>query len=307
MTKITRFDESSIESLRLMLSYGIDKEEAIKNACEIRQITPEFIREFKEYITSESFSKSYMLSMDMINAYPELFDKNMWAEGKHIDIALLFDPSFYALYGHSLTSEDLTVIDRCLMTDITREQMEMYFFTAAESTKLVLLSHAIDNLSDDDIVNTISTNKCCLKSSSLSKRMTGDMANKIIENSTDITLTFVLTMYLRTKDISLVKQIISSPEKLSIDTETNNKLWQQICEYLPEDILTQVIALGEKYCTNAINYSTLAYCLRFKEFEEDDLMSIADSFKRNNLVKALCSYARARDYENLICLLVLST
>ena len=306
-TKISRFDETSIESLRHMLSYGIDKNEAIKNACEITQITSDFMREFSEYMTVDIFSKSAMLSMDMINEYPMLFDRSIWVEGEKPDIDLLFDPSFYNLYGCKLTSDELHVIDRHLLHDIDKEKMDMYISAADDGTKLILFSHAIDNMTDDEIIRTVTAYKTCLRSAQLNKRMTSDMAKAIIECSNEITLSFVLSVLIMTKDIGLIKQVIDDPSNLVVETETNNKLWQQICEYLPENILAQVIALGETYCPNAIGYSTLAFCLKYKEFEEDDLLLIINSFKRNNLVKAVSDYAKARDYENVLCLLVLST
>ena len=306
-TRIGKFDDATIASLRHMLDYGIDKGETIKVACETTQITQDFMSEFGEYVTQDIFSKSAKLSMDMIRAYPDLFDRTLWSEGENVDINLLFDPDFYAEYGHKLTADELSVISKFLINDITKEQLDMYYYTAHDADKIMLFSHAINNMTDDEIIQLAISDKTCVSSPAINKRMTADMAKNIISNSTEVTLTFALNVLMRTKDISLIKHVLDNPANLVIDTETNTKLWQQICEYLPEDILARVIELGETYCTNAIGYSTLAFCLKYKEFEEDDLMLMVNSFKRNNLVKALCDYAKLRDYENIVCLLVLST
>ena len=306
-TKIAQFDEYTIDSLKHIIRYGINKEEAIMSACEITQITDDFMREFKDDITPSIFSKSAMLTMDMINSYPDLFDYHLWLEGDKLDISLLFDPSFNIQYGCKMSADELMIINNRLVDNITLDQMNMYYSIVDESTKKVLFERAIENMTDAEIADFLAHNKLCMTSSLVNKRMTSEIAKNIIENATDLNLSFVLSVAMGTNDLSIIHQIIDDPSNLTCEESTNDRLWRKIVEYLPENLLAQVIDLGEKHSPNAIGYSTLAFCLKYKEFEEDDLLLIAGSFKRNNLTKALASYARAREYENLLCLLILGT
>ena len=83
--------------------------------------------------------------------------------------------------------------------------------------------------------------------------------------------------------------------------EYHDRLFVRLQRYfLPEDSLAKAIDLGERYCPNSITYYVLAYCLKMKDFEEDDLIMIMSSFQRNNLVTALANYAKARDYDTLL-------
>lgn len=302
MKNIAIFDEATVETLKYMVSYGYDREGIIRSATEKMQITDSFIREFKDDINSDIFSKSYMLHVNMIQKYPELFDFDAWVDGNNFDPMTIFDNDFYLMYGHKVNDDILNkVLSEKLIDDITYEQMNMYFASANLINRAYLFNRAINNLTDKQIEVLVPQIDISNITTSLYKRITPDMIKNIIDNSDNITLTYFLSLIMKTDNVSFAKEMLESIDREFInDAGSNDSLWAKIVEFLPEDLLSKAISLGEKYSPNSITYYVLAYCLKMKDFEEDDLTLIVSSFKRNNLITALANYAKARDYETLL-------
>lgn len=301
MKKIAVFDEATVETLKYMVNYGYDREGMIRTATEKTQISDSFMREFDKDITSDIFSKSFMLPVNMIQKYPEMFDFDLWVEGGNFDPLTIFDNEFYLMYGHRVNDSVIEKIGEKLIDNITFEQMNMYFVSINSVNRTTLFNRAIDNLTDDQISDLVPQIDLATVSASLYKRTTTDMIKNIIDNSENITLTRFLSLIMRANNIKFARDMLINNEKeFATDTDIDNKLWAKIVEFLPEDALAKAIDLGEKYSPNSISYYVLAYCLKMKDFEEDDLVMIIPSFQRNNLVTALANYAKARDYDTLL-------
>ena len=301
MRKIAVFDEATVETLKYMVNYGYDREGMIRTATEKTQITDSFMREFEKEINSDIFSKSFMLSVNMIQKYPEMFDFDLWIEGGNFDPLTIFDNEFYLMYGHRVNDSVIEKIGEKLVDSITFEQLNMYFASLNPVNRTILFNRAIDNLTDEQIGMLVPQIDFATVSASLYKRTTTDMIKNILDNSESITLTRYLGLIMRANNIKFAREMIVNNEKEFVtDTDIDNKLWAKIVEFLPEDVLARAIDLGEKYSPNSISYYVLAYCLKMKDFEEDDLVMIVPSFQRNNLITALANYAKAREYDTLL-------
>ncbi len=301
MKTISIFDEATVETLKYMVSYGYDREGMIRTASEKTQITDCFIREFRDDVTPDIFSRSFMLPVTMIQKYPELFDFDVWLESGNFDPLTIFDNEFFLMYGHRVNDDVLTkVVAEKLIDEITFEQMNMYFASSNPINRAHLFNRAIDNLTDDQITKLVPQIDLSVTTASLYKRVTTDMIKEIIDNSENITLSHFLSLVMKANDLKFARDMLNTDREFVADNDCNNALWAKLVEFLPEDSLAKAIELGERYCPNSITYYVLAYCLKMKDFEEDDLIAIMSSFQRNNLVTALANYAKARDYDTLL-------
>jgi len=80
MKKAMKTTQDVIETTKYLISFSDDKEGVIAGICATHILTPEFVKEFQQYITPEIFTDSYKLSAEMVDMYPSLFRESIFME-----------------------------------------------------------------------------------------------------------------------------------------------------------------------------------------------------------------------------------
>lgn len=295
--------ESTIEALKYIRDLpGTGIQNAVRDTCRKEQLNDEFINEFRVYITPEMFSTSYMLTGEMANAHPDLFDIEAWKASDTRSMAVLLSENIRSKFTSKEIAEMLYEMNANEMTDeLFNTLFESYHGDARE----ILMQRSPKPLSASFILE----HSDCLSSAffSIGKR-TMNLSNSDFEailKSQSRTMEFFISVILRAKnnDIAWQKRMLSEiGSKIHIFSTagTFDKTLISAMKELHPTLLDDVLLNVKQYADNALSYTVLEYILQWVELPEDTILELIPYFRRNMLVNALAKYAAENGYSAVI-------
>lgn len=326
MKKRNKTTSDVITSTKYLASMSDDRKRIVEGVIETHQLTNEFIIEFRDLITVENFSKSYMLKKSLADEYPDYFQRDLFInsinEKSDIDIDMLIE--YFDDIKQKLNSEpdpNRDDDDKCqdspfeklvirAINNATQEEMESanvvgLVSSLGENVDRVLLRKVKDDSVKDMIMLAIELN---------GGNSTTATAMKYIPNSTKESILGTenvdpkeLLKFISDSDdlgwvIKMVKAAVSGEIKLEKTTAVFDKEVLRFVANAPESVIADFIKLRE-YMPNALSYKVLSWILVNKDFNEDTLIDLKDIFKRAGMFFELKRFAKNKDFNKLLSVL----
>lgn len=295
--------ESTIEALKYIRDLsGTGIQNAVRDTCKKEQLNDEFINEFRAYITPEMFSTSYMLTAEMANAYPNLFDIEAWKASDRKSMAVLLSEDIRSKFTSKEIAEMLYGMDANEMTD-------ELFNTLLESEHGDAIEILIRRYPKPLSASFILEHSDCLSSAFFSvEKRTANLSNNDLETilkSQPRTMEFFISVILRVKnnDVAWQKRMlneIGSKIHIFSTAGTFDKTLITAMKELHPTLLDDILLNVRQYADNALSYTVLEYILQWVELPENTVLELIPYFRRNMLVNALAKYAAENGYSAVI-------
>jgi hypothetical protein len=299
--------ESEISTLKYMFQTFPEstRKTLIENQCSKYKITAAFVREFKEYITKDSFSKSPELSYDVISAFPDLYDYKVWMENTEKSLEPLMHDGFVDAY---VPSKDVNpVMLGTNAKNINLEVFEKHFKILNDDVKTYVVNNS--KITSEELVRkhpdlvdiTIFSNR------NVPIKWTNPLIEYVLQNKR-LTVGFLIAILSQTNDFGFMKRMLETDFDYvksgeTFDNELKNFLMNVPYGYYPL-VFDRVLANSP----NALTYDVLKRILDVNDsLTEEFLIENLDVFKRSGLVGRLAEYARANEYKGLMVALKLSS
>jgi hypothetical protein len=307
--KIETINSSTIDAIKYLLSYTPDetkRKELITKNCKKYVLTPEFIMEFKPYLTKEMFSSSPYLSEEMVNKYPELFDEEVFKTNPYKDFSLLMSgyipnisPEIYFETLKRLDSSKITPEIFKFFMDMNDKNCNSVLFKLAPAELLnpqFLLEHV------DKITDTIFENHN-LETLFLDT----DFIDQLFAKKTNLDFSFIIKALVINPDTVWAANVLSAALNWNLINYSgclDNEMGFLAKKLLIGD-LGKLFDFSKKFDPMSLSFNFLNMCLSIFDLSEDFCMTYADVFKNNNLKHALYLYCKDKDYKNCILLLAM--
>lgn len=314
---ITTADE--IEATKLLMTYSPNPAAIIDGICKSFQLTDDFIREFRQYITKEAFTLSPYLSVKMAEKYPEYFDEELFKKALKKNPSTDFSISMVAKYISEVPDEwDSDDED----SEKDYETKESYFedlirnATTEELTEdVVPVFLGLNSVIDDLILKRIKNNECLVQSillslslndsqpftSSTYKYMPNDMKENLI-GTEDVDARNFINAISDSDDFGWKLKMLHDVENGKINiletgaTMDNEML--HLINKLPETEIVAFTKLSNKL-KNAFSGKIMMWLLKNKSFSEEELIEMFPVFKKAGLYFEIKKLAREENYEKL--------
>ena len=307
MATIKRVTESDIESISFILKNFKAPEkrvELISMQSKKFLLSYEFIREFKEYMTKESFSTSPGINYQLIKDFPELFDYNLWANSPEKSL----EPLLHDEFRESLSADTIgRSIETCKPDLITKEIYDKFVTIIPEETKIYIVNNTTLANDTEFLMKNVSViNESLLDNPRLKVEWTNDLIEKILLNK-ELTFRFVVKILTKTTDLAFIERMLRSSFNYKQTGGTIDDDLRLFIKRLPEDYLEPLFDCAKANNKNSLSYNVLLFVLKMKdELSEQFLLDYINEFKEVGLNGELASYARMRDYNSVLLNLHLS-
>lgn len=292
---------SDIASLRFLVNNFATDEKKITMLtlqCKKFKLTTDFVKEFKEYITKDSFSSSPGLTSEVIKSFPELFDTKVWREAEDKSLDLLMDDEFV----ETLEDDDIDVIIQSTNPKIiTSDIFEKYYDNITDETKKFIVNKTSlanseefikkhsKHLTEDIFINT-----------KVHIAWTNDLIENIAINKT-LTVKFLTAMLAKSYDIAFIDRILTTGLNFSDGGGTADTEIKIMINKLPEDYMESLFNMIFMNNRNALSYDVLTHVLKMKDdLSEQFLLDYVQCFKEVGMEGSVAEYARPRNYEAVL-------
>lgn len=298
---------SEVSTIRFMLGSMPEKNRKalVESQCAKYKISPEFVREFREHIGPDAFTKSPELTYDVIRMFPELFSFGEWSLHRDKSLEPLLHDEFVAEYCTAEKSVEICFLQtdpsnitpevfdrhaRSLGTDVTRFVLNKSRLTTEEMVR------KYPDLLDEDI----------FWNRYIEVEWTNALLEHVLTNKT-LNARFLVNALSKTTDLAFMKRMLNAPLRYQDYTGTFDGELKGLLLNIPQAYYGDVFSVLSRHSQNAITYSLLDTLLTMNDsLEEQFLMDNAEHFKRHGLIGRLASHARANDYKSLLVMLKLT-
>lgn len=311
----------NIEATRLLLEYSTEPQKIIDAACKSVQLTPGFIREFRQYMTKENFTLSYKLTPEMADTNPDLFSEEILKEhykdglvdcnislpmlAKYRDICnqTAGDEDYYSEEGSTLAeTENLKSIIRDATESELTEDATLAFLGYSTETDDLLLKRIKNEDAKNSMLLSLSLNDDKPLTSATYKYLNNDMKEMLL-GTEDVNPRDFINALSESKDLGWILNMINNVESGNITLqETTKNLENEILPLLnnlPEDAIVTLVKFSDKL-KNTFNYRIMKYLLENKSFSEKQLIEILPEFKQAGMYFDLKKFAQANNYKELL-------
>jgi len=298
--------QSEIDTLKYMFGTFPEstRKTLIENQCAKYKLTPDFIREFKEYISKKDFTTSLELSYDMIKMFEDMFDVETWIG--HVDKSLepLMHDDFIEKH---LKERDLNhIIAYSNAKSITKEVFEKHFENLSNDVKAFIINAS--HITDEGLIRKYPgmVDEDAFKNKSMKVEWTNSLIEYVLTNK-KLTVKVLISALRKTKDFGFMKRMLETKFDYAQSAETYDDLLKEFIFTIPEIYYPRLFELLDEFSSNAITYDVLMALLITNQFlEEKFLIDNLTHFKRNGLTGKFAEYARANDYKSVMVALKLS-
>lgn len=316
--KITTGDV--ITSTRYLSSFSGDLQRFVDGTMSTHQVTPEFIMEFRDFINTDNFSKSYMLKKSLVDKFPDYFVSETFLNNINpnsiIDMEMLAEyvDNIKVKFESQVTEEgEDSIIEKIIINSInnaTSEEIEntnIVTLVSEFGNKVdeVLLRRVHDDTAKDMITLAIELRGGNSTSSTAMKYMSNDTKEDMLGTENVNVKTF-LKYLSESKDIGWVIKMVNKVSSGEIKLEKTTEVFDNdIIRFLataPESLVLEILKL-RKFMPNALSYKVLLWALKNRSFNEDELISVKDVFKQAGLFFELKRFAKDMEYSKLLSLL----
>jgi len=308
MKTLKRITDKEMEATRAILNYSFNNEKAIKTLIDSNLdnylITPEYVGEFKQFITIEQLSAARGLTPEVIEAYPSLFDMSIWAHSPKKSIQILTNPDIlYAAKDSGYQSSIYEAVYEADSEEITETLFTQLFGNDEELNDLLLRKYHGEINEEFIIKNMNSLGTGIFRNISLKGKLTKELLDRLIREKDSVTLEFFIMALTSTNKLGWKLKMLEEAEheniKLVPSSNTIDKEMKMLIAELPEDEISHLFNVATIYNKNALSYSVLEYCLENKEFEEDFIINNINVFKEAGLLNAVLKYSKDRKFESV--------
>lgn len=316
MAKIPITTKGVVDSTKMLISFTneIDsKKEIISGIVKEHVLTDEFIREFKEYITKESFSASPMLSQRIVETYSDLFDEDVYIE--NISKSRCAELSMIILYldklKEKLNDDENCLIGECIVKSINntpKEElnddilMELLFISDESDEKILARS------TSEEVIERIILAAELRGLESLSKAAIRKLPKDVRDSmmaSAGMNYSEFIKLLTESKDLGWISKMI--------DNVVSHEIILVSSPVKLEEILTMFNALPEPICVKAMemsgiikefsSYRVLSWLIENKDFTETELSGMYPMLKKSGLHFAVKKLAERKEYLELLKLI----
>jgi hypothetical protein len=302
MRQVTKDD---INSIKFILNSYADKKKLIEMQLQKYYINEEFMIEFGEYVPSDVFSKSVGLSYRMIKSYPDKFaiDQWMWIKDKSLE-PLLHDDFLSTLTDQQL--EDILV--NTSSKNFTHEIFDKYFNSSriSDRVKSIIINLVADSLSDEVLMKNVSMLDYSVFEDS-DRKWSKELIESLFRNR-KLDMRFFISGLLKSDDLGFVIRMVNdSSLEFVVNQQTFDREIIAMLNYLPQKHYLVLFDKIKTYASNALTYNVLSHLLETNDFlEEEFFLENIDIFKNLSISGKVATYARSRDYRQLLLLLKLN-
>jgi hypothetical protein len=302
MRQVTKDD---INSIKFILNSYADKKKLIEMQLQKYYINEEFMIEFGEYVPSDVFSKSVGLSYQMIKSYPDKFaiDQWMWIKDKSLE-PLLHDEFLSTLTDQQL--EDILV--NTSSKNFTPEIFDKYFNSSrvSDRVKSIIINLVADSLSDEVLMKNVSMLDYSVFEDS-DRKWSKELIESLFRNR-KLDMRFFISGLLKSDDLGFVIRMVNdSSLEFVVNQQTFDREIIAMLNYLPQKHYLVLFDKIKTYASNALTYNVLSHLLETNDFlEEEFFLENIDIFKNLSISGKVATYARSRDYRQLLLLLKLN-
>ena len=333
-TKTEFANEKVISSIRFMASVVEDPSSIIESACRSYALTPEFINEFKEYITPDMVMYSPRLTVKFTEEFPEYFDYDKFREyvieafnkpdeddplvengeekapKQYLNVDKLSLSMIIKLREDSEISQHITpdmIIDAVYDTDkdtLNNEDMILSLIGIDAKLDEVLLK----SITDQDIKNaillaiSISDDRVQNGVTSTIYSYLGNDTKESMLGTSDVDPKEFIRALAESKDLGWKKEMIEKALSGKIDLRMTTDSFEndliKLFTFLPEDLVSKVLMLRDKM-PNALSYKVMSWVIEYKDFSEADYISALDAFKKSGLIFEIMKIAKQNNYTKL--------
>lgn len=270
---------------------GTGYSSAIRRACAEMRITKEFVDAFRDEITKEMFSKSPLLSGEMIEEFPDLFDKEIWKANSIKSPDLLKNKKF----RKSLTIHDIRDlleeskkigIDDSLFTLLYNEYPALREYLSSQYAASTPLRILEDNL--DDMDESVFKSKYIKNDSNTMK------IEKLIKRKKDLTCQFFIAGILtHCEDVGWQKRMLAEAKSshICIKYDKSGKsmdgLLRQAMRNANVDIVKDILLLINEFSADSFTKHILAEVMQSDVLDDATASKLVDVFKNVGLAKEL--------------------
>jgi hypothetical protein len=298
--------QSEINTLKYMFGTFPEstRKTLIENQCAKYKITTDFVREFKEYITKQSFSTSPELTSEMIFAHNDLFDYNVWKNNKNKTLQPLLDDTFVEKYVGTDSIEDIILLTE--HSALTVEMFNKYFEKLGNNVKSLAVNSS--QLTTEELVRTYPdlVNEKIFSNKHVKFEWTNSLIEHILNNK-QLNTKFLISILSKTKDFGFMEEMLNRDFNYVQSGGTFDEELKTFLFNLPADYYGLIFDVVAKNSPNALTYSVLERVLDFNDFlSEQFLIENVEHFNRAGLFGKLAEYARRNEYKALMVMLRLS-
>jgi len=276
----------------------------IENQCAKYKITSDFVREFKEYITKQSFSTSPELTSEMILAYDDLYDYNSWKNNKNKTLQPLLDDAFVQKYVGTDSIEDIILSTET--TALTTEIFTKYFEKLGANVKSLIINSS--QLTNEELIRKYPdlVNEKIFSNKHVKFEWTNSLIEYILQNK-QLTSRFLINILSKTKDFGFMEEMLNKDFNYTQSGGTFDEELKNFLFNLPADYYGLIFDVLSKHSPNALTYAVLERVLEYNDFlSEQFLIENVEHFNRAGLFGKIAEYARRNEYKALMVMLRLS-
>lgn len=294
------------------------KREILKKAVTKYTLTPEFIEEFKRYLTPDMIMSSRKIRRDVIEKYPELFDRDIFAgrlrgllnsdgtsEGlkpENLSVYLLYLVISQVREELSLSPDLLAYVIR----NDNKEEIKMEYVKALigidpECDALFMLR--MPEAEKVKLIEVMKNENSLVLSSELSRFVDIDDSFDTIDS--ELSIKSFINLLLQSQDngkfFEKIDQACKGDIKLTKEVDADDTEIKKFLTRIPEDRVVEIIkAIREKIFPNIISYNTLSWLFGKKEFSEEQMIEIKPEIMRNGMFFETKKYAEMRNYDRFL-------
>jgi hypothetical protein len=292
---------TEIESIKFIMNSYSEKSKLIDIQLKKYNLNTDFMREFGQYISQESFSSSPGLTYELIKSYSELFDKDIWLNSPTKSLDPLRYDEFLDIIGEENIEKILLNINA---SQLSEDIFLKYFNNTNVSTdaKKKLINSTNFTLTPEFIIENAEY---------ITEKIFTNVRNKVkwdrhlvegVFNNKELTMLFFINALLMIDDLGFIKRMLEENSlKFAVTGGTFDSELKSFITFLPDSYMGPLFDKITQYSKNALSYNVLEHLLDMKDFlTEEFLLEYIQPFKDNALQGKLASYARERDYRAIL-------
>ena len=266
--------------------------------CSSFELTINFIKEFKEYITKENFSKSPNLRKTLIDFFPELFEISLWKQSEAKNLDLLLDDDFIKKF--KLNNDDIfEIIKNAPRSSISKQLFDKFINEKDEKITSYLFSISkifgkeIEEIKDIDLI----TEEIFSNNSEISP----EKIEEILLGKKEITFSFFVKALLKISDLGYKLKFIDNYKKYNfiIKNEMINSELKKLMNGLPDEYIEIIFEIGNQFNKLSFSFIVLEYFLNQFSPSEKFLIKNKDLFIKAGLRENLRKIIEKNNYKKL--------
>lgn len=290
--------EGDIQTVEFMRGNADMQKRLVQDLASKMIMNEKFVSRYEHLLTTESFSCSPFLPLDLIKKFQHLFDKGLWISKREKSLETLFSPFIldqlseeekYSAF-HKFNVSRLAGPEGA---GITYDSLKG--INGIRSVILPLFPEAVADLTTEDMENI---DERIFSMSSVSEHLKDKtILEKLIHNKRIMTAQFFFSAVFNCDNIGWQNRMLREADKLNWDvTACTSEIANEVFAKCVEDQVSSICRLMRKYAPNFLSYDSLTLLLRAQELSEETASELFDDFVKKGAGPELKDYCEDREY-----------